>query len=366
MKWLGRVLQHLLDDKPLDDKDHPLSALSPIRLSILLPVYNVVDYLHECIESIVTQIDHDDIEIILLDDASTDGSHKLCKNLVQSYGSIITLLAHQENRGLSAARNSLLAAAKGDYIWFVDSDDVVLPDAITHLLAVITAHKPDIILCDYNHRGQSHSAFLGRSRNLETDCEALIRGVFSSRKMHIWSKISRRTLWGDDLIFPVGKCFEDIAVTPWLLLRARNFYYAAEPWIFYRDRSESIMRKLSGTPSLFDDQKNDDLATALTGFTIDFRTLFKHPDPETLYCIAHFCGKEFTKICHRLLSRRIGRDDWASIVAKLARYQGMAEACSPLSFNALMLEYRRRRHVIGWLVMWLCLRLAKPVSPYSL
>jgi glycosyltransferase involved in cell wall biosynthesis len=335
-----------------------VTPLTPL-LSILLPVYNVADYLDECVQSIISQIDADDIEVILLDDASTDTSHALCQTLCQKHGAVMTLLRHSHNQGLSAARNSLLAAARGKYLWFIDSDDAFLPGAIADLRKLLTTHAPDIVMCDYIQDRRPYASFHGKEYSLECDGEALVRGVFTSRKMQIWTKISLRSLWADGLQFPVGKCFEDIALTPWLYLRAKSYYYWPKPWIFYRTRTDSIMGKLSQTRGVFDDHKNDDLASALAGYRDAFVQKFPNPSPETLYFMAHFCAKEFTKIAYRLITSRIGRDDWKLLSGKLNRYRKMTQDCSPLSFDDLNREYLRRRKIGRWMITKLCLRLAR-------
>ena len=114
-------------------------------LSILIPVYNVEMYLEDCISSVISQVDSG-VEIILLDDCSTDASLIMAKEIVASCKHPIGLLRHDKNRGLSAARNTLLEAANGEYIWFLDSDDILKSDAIVSLKSIIDKYNPDLIL----------------------------------------------------------------------------------------------------------------------------------------------------------------------------------------------------------------------------
>ena len=340
-----------------------LSRSEPIAarplVSILVPVYNVADYIEACVTSIMSQIDGDDIELILLDDASTDASFALCQMLCQKYGSVITLMRHDENQGQSAARNRLLSESRGQYLWFIDSDDMILPGALADLRDIIITHAPEIIMCDYLHNGRVCASFAGKAHGLENDGEALVQGIFASRKMHIWTKISRRELWADNLRFPVGRAFEDVALTPWLHLKAKSYYYCARPWVFYRSHSASIMAQISRTKGVFDDQRNDDLAMALSGYNYDFHKQFPNPSAETLYATAHFCAKEFTKIVLRLIRNRVGQDSWHTISSKLCRYKGLMQDCSPLSFDQLSDEYLRRRMMMRWCEMKICLQLAR-------
>lgn len=110
-------------------------------LSILIPVYNVADYLNECIQSIINQCD-DGVEIIMLDDQSTDNSFAIMKEIAAK--STLQIKAEQNtcNSGISAVRNNLLAAASGNHLWFIDSDDVVTSSAIEELRKIVEIHDP--------------------------------------------------------------------------------------------------------------------------------------------------------------------------------------------------------------------------------
>lgn len=338
-----------------EKRDIHVAQSSDKWLSILIPVYNVLPYLRECVVSIINQIDGDGVEIILLDDASTDGSFQLCEEICREYDGRIGLLRHPENRGLSAARNTMVEAATGEYVWFVDSDDEIFPGAIKSLRGILDNCSPDIVMCDYRKMGKDYASFSGKSGVFQDDREILVRGIFESRRMHTWSKISRRELWSDDLRFPIGRCFEDAATTPWLFLKASSFYYAAEPWVVYRVRSDSITGIVSRTRGKFDDKKNDDLAFALMGFSKSLTNKISNIDDDTLYAVSNFCGKEFTKISYRLLSARLFRDDWNIISSKIARYRDMMDDCSPMTFSCLTREHLRRRNVGRWVILKLCL-----------
>lgn len=328
-------------------------------LSILVPVYNVVPYLAECVASIMDQIDEDGVEVILLDDASTDGSCVLCSKLVEQYAPRLQWLVHPENRGLSAARNTMIEAASGEYMWFIDSDDFMLPGAIARLRQIITAHKADIILCDYRKQGEHCASFAGQGFQAVNDREALVRGLFTRRRMHVWTKISRRALWITGLKFPAGRAFEDVATMPWLFLRAQSYYYHAEPWLEYRVRSDSITGQISRSKGRFDTAKNDDLAKSLVGFREDLGAAIPELHDDTRYAIAYFCDKEYTKIGWRLLSRRLFRDPPAHLFAELRRYRAMMEVCSPWPFARVLREHIRRRYFVRWAVLAIFMGLSR-------
>ena len=331
-------------------------ASSPL-LSILLPVYNVAPYLEECVRSIISQVDRSDIEIILLDDASTDGSYAVCEQLKERYGPAISLLRHGENAGVSAARNGLIDAAQGAYIWFVDPDDYMLPGSITALRSILDSASPDMILCDYLQNGLATPGFIGQANGLGTDIERLISGVFEARKLHLWSKITRRSLWSHMHKFPEGRCFEDIATVPWLLLNTESYYYTPQPWIFYRVRAGSIVNLASHKTAIFDDRKNDDLAMALHGYPEALASALPNMGLPTRLVIGQFLSKEYTKIVHRLIKNRWRHDTWPVILIKLNRYHDMMQLGSPMPFRDAAHGYLRQGKIVRWLITLLCLYL---------
>ena len=115
-------------------------------ISFIIPVYNVEKYLAQCIESVLVQ-SHDNIEIILVDDGSTDKSGEICDNFSKTDNRVRVI--HQENRGASAARNAGLGIAKGNYIAFIDSDDYVSPSMAEKLLDAISKTDSDLAMCNF-------------------------------------------------------------------------------------------------------------------------------------------------------------------------------------------------------------------------
>ena len=115
-------------------------------VSIIVPVYQVVDYVGVCVESLLRQT-YKNLEILLVDDGSTDGSGEICDEYANRDNRIRVI--HQENQGLSAARNTGLDQALGEYVAFVDSDDAVLPDFIETLYDLADRYQADIVACAY-------------------------------------------------------------------------------------------------------------------------------------------------------------------------------------------------------------------------
>lgn len=118
-----------------------------MKISVIVPVYNVEQYLEQCIDSIVNQT-YRDLEIILVNDGSSDGSAKICDDFAHKDNRIIVI--HQQNGGVSSARNRGIKSATGDFLAFVDSDDWLLPNMYEKMSAVLQTHPDtDFVLCDY-------------------------------------------------------------------------------------------------------------------------------------------------------------------------------------------------------------------------
>lgn len=123
-------------------------------ISVIIPVYNVAAYLSICIESVLSQ-DYSALEIILIDDGSTDESGKICDEYARNDKRIHVI--HQNNSGAAAAKNMGLKAATGKYLSFVDSDDFLEPDAYSHMVQVIQENKADVVQCSYRDEiGRAH------------------------------------------------------------------------------------------------------------------------------------------------------------------------------------------------------------------
>jgi len=327
-----------------------------IWLSILLPVYNVETYLAECVTSIMQQVGDDTgVQIVIVDDASSDGSWAIAVRLRDQYPQWIKLVGLDVNQGVSAARNRLIAEAEGEYIWFVDPDDYLLAGALGALRVIVAESAPDLILCDYRKsRLVATRSFYGAAKQLSTDIGQLVTGVFKSRKMYCWLKISRRCLWADGPHFPDGKIFEDIATTPWLLLKARHFYYMPSPWIHYRRRAGSIMDSVKRKAGIFEARKHQDLAEALTGFKEALHGKLGQSQPSNAYYVSDFCAKEFVKT-----GLRFARATDVDPSLGLRIYLDLFEKCSPFTFDHLTIEYLKRLHFVRYVLLKYVLHVAK-------
>lgn len=331
-------------------------------LSVLVPVYNVRDYLAECVESVLTQEPGDGaVEVLLLDDCSNDGSAEVIAQLQSRWPGRLQALRHARNGGLSAARNTLIDAARGDYLWFLDSDDKLLPGAVAALQSIVQAHQPDVVLCDFEvwrerprlkHRlrGERHRrTFDGRPGVVHHDSAGLLRGLLATGQLHAWSKISRRALWAGDLRFPPGRYFEDMYTMPLAMLRAGSHYYAPQPWVAYRQRGSSILATMT-LPKAFDQ------SAALLPLRKALEGRAEAANAEVRFAIAHQCARNLQGAMRFVQRATAPRDELA---AAAARIRADFDTCSPLTAQALQQAYLRR----GWWLRWLKFRRAYAHRP---
>lgn len=200
-----------------------------VKYSVIVPIYNVEDYLESCIESILNQ-KRNDIELILIDDGSTDNSG----NIADSYSnSFTTVIHHSENRGLGAARNTGLECASGEWICFVDSDDMI-SDNYFSVLDIMTDFGNDVCQID----------FLRFKDNIDIKCRPYriytLKASNLSRKYHMaWCNIVRRELF-ENVRFPDRLVHEDSATMPVFGMMTEVMTVTDEPLYYYRDRNESL------------------------------------------------------------------------------------------------------------------------------
>ena len=129
-----------------------------MKLSIIVPVYNVEAFLNKCVDSLLAQdLSKEDYEVILVDDGSTDSSGALCDTLAAEHGNIRVI--HQQNRGLSGARNAGIPVASGTYVLFVDSDDFLCPNVLGTLVGLMESKELDILRFNYQNVNMDGAVF---------------------------------------------------------------------------------------------------------------------------------------------------------------------------------------------------------------
>ena len=211
------------------------------KLSIIVPVYNVEKFLDECIQSIINQ-SFADFEIILIDDGSQDRSSQICDN----YGRIDNRVSviHKSNGGLADARNCGLRQAKGKYVAFVDSDDILPKDSLSQLINEIETSDADIVLGKMQRfiEGGPIRPYSQLSEKREMTNYETLKMILNGSQMNIslCGGIYKRSVW-EGLEMPLGYICEDWYITPHLYFKAKKVVFLPIDSYMYRDNPISIM-----------------------------------------------------------------------------------------------------------------------------
>ena len=209
-------------------------------ISIIVPVYNVEPYLRRCVNSIINQT-YKNLDIILVDDGSTDHSGEICDEYATKDNRIKVI--HRENGGLSAARNTGLNIAKGEYVYFVDSDDYIERETCEIALSYAVNQQANIVCFGYREifpSGQIINHSMDFSGIIEKP-EIIGKLVLEERGLRdfVWNKLFSRHLF-DDIKFPEGRTFEDIFVMHRLFDCAYTIYIIPNILYNYNRRDGSI------------------------------------------------------------------------------------------------------------------------------
>jgi len=210
-------------------------------ISIIAPVFNTKEQLPEMVESVLKQT-CGDWELILVDDGSTDGCVQMCDGYAASDSRI--RVVHQKNQGLSAARNTGLSIASGDYLQFLDSDDWLSPDALETLLDTISGSDADMVIFDVVYEWPDNSM---RER------QSIAPGIYEPELIlkrlaepsippYAANKFCRKSLY-DGVFFPVGEKWEDVATVIYPVSRAEKIAVIDRALYHYRQRDEAITKQ---------------------------------------------------------------------------------------------------------------------------
>lgn len=232
------------------------------KISVIIPVYNVANYLEKCVNSIIRQ-DYKNLQIILVDDGSTDNSGNICDNLSKKDDRIIVIT--KPNGGLSSARNAGMKIANGEYISFIDSDDFI--NTQTYSLAMSIFEKnSDVDLVEWDYRSVKED---DKDEENESIAEIFKIAEFSNKeeyitanlkyKKHIhiaWNKIFKSHVI-KNYRFPIGKIHEDLFFTNEYMFNVKKAVYIPLKLHYYVQRNGSIvnqnitMRNLDGAEGLY-------------------------------------------------------------------------------------------------------------------
>ena len=225
------------------------------NISIIIPVYNVAEYITECLQSVMRQTYKGAIECILVDDCGTDDSITIAEQLIAEYNSAkngdpiektkisFKILHHDHNRGLSAARNTGTDVATGDYIYYLDSDDYISDDCIEVLTEPLQKKEYDMVLGDIQPFGDNTNLqYLFVVEN-EINGNKSIFTYYANRQLYVmaWNKLCRRSfLKNNDITFLEGQLHEDELWTYKVMSRIDSIAIQHSYSYFYRSRGGSI------------------------------------------------------------------------------------------------------------------------------
>lgn len=223
------------------------------KVSIIVPVYNVQDYIIRCVESLVNQT-YKDIEIILVNDGTKDSSISLVK---ERFDDARIVIINQENMGSGAARNNGIKAASGEYLFFVDSDDFIDKDTIRIMVNKMINDNSNLVICDY-YKYYSDDKKYHISNIPNYDCNndkqsviAMPGAVCKLFKKEIFDKY--------DIKFLPGVYFEDNAIIPFACAISGKYSYINKPLYYYYQREGSALNKIEynkGYEAIFDSLDN--------------------------------------------------------------------------------------------------------------
>lgn len=215
--------------------------------SIVIPIYNVQDYLRECVESVLKQISEQD-EILLVDDGSKDTSAEIAIGYADKYPQNIRYFK-KENGGLSDARNYGAARAKKEYLFFVDSDDYLAESTLDTLRKIAQETNPDLIVFDYIIKWDDREKFVRTSEK---------NGLLDAKEYLLmnpcaWNKVIKTQIFKENHIqFPKGLWYEDRATTGSYVNYCTTMYHCCEAFYYYRQRDNSIMNQKGYNPKMMD------------------------------------------------------------------------------------------------------------------
>lgn len=218
------------------------------QVSIIIPVYNVSQYIMKCMDSVFNQT-YENIEVILVDDCGTDDSMDIVREFLKKHISHkVSILSHERNRGLSAARNTGLMKAKGEYVYFLDSDDYITPDCISVMANILDKKKYDVVIADYKMVGTDCDSSDLKLPEGELNGNNIVLETYANGLWYVmaWNKMCRRDfLIDNDLFFEEGYLHEDVIWNFKLACKADSMYVLNNKTYNYLVRSSSIMTSMS-------------------------------------------------------------------------------------------------------------------------
>lgn len=323
------------------------------KFSIIVPVYNVERYLSICIQSILCQSTCD-YEMILIDDGSTDRSGEICDKYAQKYSNIHVI--HQENQGLSAARNRGIEIAGGEYLLFLDSDDYYLNSNCLDKIEQKTDNA-DIVVFNWVSVDESHPSKslhpkgpMSHLKAFYSNGKEYLEDAFfqmAAYPWYVWLYAIRKDYWMQQSFqFKTGVCYEDVQLTYRILIKAQGIHVIKDGIYAYREKREGSIvtefKKTTATDLLSHCQKNIEEIENEPNISKNLKR----------YLCNNFSG-HFYYVLNRVY--RVAKEDQDKLLNDLKKAQWI---CKYTVFGikhsieyvmVLLLGVRKTAKIVGWL-----------------
>lgn len=217
------------------------------KVSVIVAVYNIKKYIGRCIESIINQ-SYSNLQIILVDDGSTDGSGEICDGYAIQDPRIQVI--HQKNQGLSEARNTGIKCAEGEWLSLIDGDDAVSPQFIEILYMAVCNSASQMAICDYVRVKEDDIGSFSLDKLINTDQYVELTSNRMLEEWHgknlnietvAWNKLYNRKLFQEGIEYPKGKLHEDILITHRIVANANKIVIVPYKLYMYIQRDDSII-----------------------------------------------------------------------------------------------------------------------------
>lgn len=214
-------------------------------ISVIIPVYNASEYIIETLAHIYNQ-NVEGVEVVVVNDGSKDNSLELIENFILDHDIHNIKLISQENAGLSAARNIGISSSSGDYIAFLDADDLLEKGYFENIKNIVHKFEPDVIQFNFSLFRDSHfekmnSGLCFQYEGMVDIDSNVLHEIFNYNSWYVWSRVYKRNFF-NNIVFPVGYNFEDAMVIPEIFLKAKNVYFLNKSMYLYRYNPNSITR----------------------------------------------------------------------------------------------------------------------------
>lgn len=217
-----------------------------LKVSIIVPIYNISKYLEKCIESVISQT-YKNIEILLVNDGSTDNCLEICKKYKKLDKRI--KIINKKNGGLSDARNAGLKCASGEYIFFLDGDDFISKDTIEYLVSLLEERNADVCVCNYFlHYPDTRENFIKEKFVedvvIEYSLESALIDMLDVNKSFgwcAWNKLYKKNIL-TNFEYPYGKLYEDIGTTYKAICNSKKIVFSSKALYYYVQNPKSITK----------------------------------------------------------------------------------------------------------------------------